>query len=159
MRLSPKSPAQRGAGSAAALLLLLAGCAARPPGLGPLKATAPALPAGQARLWVYRDWLPSESLNLANVDVNGRYFGSVANGGAFYRDVPPGHYFIAPVSYNRDFDQNRDVILAAGQQAYVRIVSQQNWDGACRDCARDTFYARLSPPPGAAPQIAQRAAK
>ena len=43
-----------------------------------------------------RDWEPSESLNLANIDVNGSYFGSVANGGVFYRDVSPGHYHITP---------------------------------------------------------------
>jgi hypothetical protein len=54
--------------------------------------------AGQARIWFYRDWLRSESLNLANVNVNGSYFGAVANGGAFYREVPPGRYHIAPVS-------------------------------------------------------------
>jgi len=50
---------------------------------------------------------PSESLNLANIDVNGSYFGSVANGSAFYRDVPAGHYHIAPMSYNRDLNQTR----------------------------------------------------
>ena len=85
--------------------------------------------------------MPSESLNLANVDVNGTYFGSVANGAAFYRDVPPGHYHIVPVSYNHDFNQDRDIDLGAGQQAYIKILSLQNWDGACRFCSRDTFYA------------------
>ena len=60
------------------------GCAARTP------VTETPIPAGQGRLWVYRIWLPSESLNLANIDVNGVYFGSVENGGVFYRDVPPG---------------------------------------------------------------------
>ena len=59
------------------------------------------------------------------------------------RDVPPGHYRIAPVSYNRDFNQDRDVDLAPGQQLYVKILSSQSWDGACRDCVRDTFYAWL----------------
>jgi hypothetical protein len=39
--------------------------------------------------------------------VNGSYFGSVANGSAFYRDVPAGHYHIAPMSYNRDLNQTR----------------------------------------------------
>jgi Protein of unknown function (DUF2846) len=124
-------------------LLVAAGCAAGP---GAEPPTAPPLPAGQARIWFYRDWLPSESLNLANIDVNGAYFGSVANGGAFYRDVPPGHYHIAPVSYNRDFNQNRDIDLAAGQQAYIKILSLQHWDGACRHCLRDTFYAWLIRP-------------
>ncbi len=117
-------------------------------------ATSPTL-AGQGRIWFYRDWQPSESLNLANIDVNGIYFGSVANGGAFYRDLPAGHYHIAPVSYNRDFNQDRDVDLAAGQELYVKIVASQSWDGACRDCVRDTFYAWLIPPQIAQSEIAR----
>jgi len=52
------------------LLLLAAGCTA-PLATARLPAAAPPLPPGQARIWLYRDWLPSESLNLANVEVNG----------------------------------------------------------------------------------------
>jgi hypothetical protein len=137
------------------LALVATGCVGAPrPEVVP--AAAPPVPPGQARIWFYREWLPSESLNLANIDVNGGYFGSVANGGAFYRDVPPGHYHIVPVSYNRDFNQDRDVDLAPGQQAYVKILSLQNWDGACRHCLRDTFYAWLIPPAVAQTQIARR---
>jgi len=128
---------------ASGLLLLAAGCAEPP---AQVSVAAPPVPAGQARIWFYRPLELSESLNLANIDVNSSYFGSVANGGVFYRDVSPGHYHIAPMSYNRDFNQNKDVDLASGQQVYVKIVSLQNWDGACRNCARDTFYAWLIPP-------------
>ena len=60
---------------ASAVLLIATGCAARQPVV-----EAP-IPAGQARIWVYRNWLPSENLNLANIYVNGVYFGSVENGG------------------------------------------------------------------------------
>ena len=77
------------------LVLIVAGCA-ESPGPAQVTTTAPPIPAGQSRIWFYRDWQPSESLNLANIDVNGSYFGSVANGSAFYRDVPPGHYHVAP---------------------------------------------------------------
>src|ERR1700730_4415813 len=74
------------------LLLILAGCIDSP-------ATAPTAAApilsGQARVWFYRPWEPSESLDLALIDMNGSYVGAVANGSAFYRDVPPGHYHIA----------------------------------------------------------------
>src|SRR5215831_21159447 len=52
----------------------------------PVPQTA-APPPGQARIWFYRLWNPSESLNVANIDVNGVYVGSVEPGGAFYRDV------------------------------------------------------------------------
>jgi hypothetical protein len=136
------------------LLLLAAGCAG-PPTTAQVSAAAPPIPAGQARIWFYRPLELSESLNLANIDVNSSFFGSVANGGVFYRDVSPGHYHIAPVSYNRDFNQNKDVDLASGQQLYVKIVSLQNWDGACRHCLRDTFYAWLIPPEVAQLEIAR----
>jgi hypothetical protein len=61
---------------ASGLLLIVAGCAeptatAQVPG---------PIPAGQARVWFYRPYEPSESLNLALID------------------VPPGHYHIAPES-------------------------------------------------------------
>ena len=127
------------------VLMLTAASCAEPPGGAQVALTAPPVPAGEARIWFYRNWLPSESLNLANIDVNGSYYGSVANGSAFYRDVPPGHYHIAPVSYNRDFNQDKDVDLAPGQQLYVKILASQSWDGACRNCVRDTFYAWLIP--------------
>jgi uncharacterized protein DUF2846 len=136
------------------LLLIATGCA-EPSATTPVAVAVPPAPAGQARIWFYRDWLPSESLNLANIDVNGSYFGSVANGSAFYRDVQPGHYHIVPASYNRDFNQNRDVDLAPGQQLYVKILSSQSWDGACRNCVRDTFYAWLIPPEVAQSEIAR----
>ena len=54
---------------ASGLMLITAGCADPP--MVPAAAT-PGL-AGQARIWFYRDWQPSESLNLANIDVNGSY--------------------------------------------------------------------------------------
>ena len=56
--------------------------------------TAP--PPGQARIWFYRLWDPSESVNLANIDMNGVYVGSVEPGGAFYRDVSPAPTISCP---------------------------------------------------------------
>jgi Protein of unknown function (DUF2846) len=141
--------------TATVLLLALASVAparamAEAPGVAPV-------PPGAARIWFYRDWLPSESLNLANIDVNGQYVGSVANGGSFYRDVLPGHYHIVPQSYNHDFNQDANVDLAPGEQVYIKILSLQSWDGACRDCARDTFYAWHVAPPAPSPVVARAA--
>jgi hypothetical protein len=79
--------------------------------------------SGQARVWFYRPWEPSESLDLALIDMNGSYVGAVANGSAFFRDVPPGHYHIAPESFGRDFNQDRNVDLSPGQQTLARIRS------------------------------------
>jgi Protein of unknown function (DUF2846) len=132
---------------ATALLGIATGCAERQP-----IAQSP-VPAGQARIWVYRNWLPSESLNLANIELNGVYFGSVENGGVFNRDLPPGNYHIAPQSWARDFNQDTNVTLVPGQQVYVKILDLTSWGSsvsASRNIVRDSFYAWLI-----APQVAQ----
>jgi hypothetical protein len=70
------------------------------------------------------------------------------NGSAFFRDVPPGHYHIAPESFGRDFNQDRNVDLSPDQQLYVKIVSLGSWGmsvSGCKNCARDAFYAWLIP--------------
>ena len=138
-----------------ALLLLVVAGGAGQRAVAETAAVIAPIPPGEARIWFYRDWLPSESLNLANIDANGQYIGSVANGGSFYRDVMPGHYHIVPQSYNHDFNQDTNLDLAPGEQAYVKILSLQSWDGACRNCARDTFYAWRVAPPAAPPAIAR----
>ena len=135
---------------AAGSLLIAAGCAERVPVEVPI-------PPGQARIWFYRTWLPSESLNLANIDVNGAYIGSVENGGAFYRDVPPGTYHIAPQSWARDFNQDTNVALVPGQQVYIKILDLTSWAisvSASRIIQRDAFYAWLIPPQVAQLEIA-----
>jgi hypothetical protein len=135
---------------ASGVLLIATGCAERPPAQVPT-------PPGQARIWFYRNWLPSESLNLANIEVNGVYFGSVENGGAFYRDVPPGNYHIAPQSWARDFNQDTNVALVPGQQVYIKILDLTSWAlsvSGSRNFKRDSFYAWLIPPEVAQAEIA-----
>ena len=84
--------------------------------------------------------------------------GAVENGNAFYRDVPPGHYHIAPESFGRDFNQDKDVDLAAGQQLYVKIVSLKSWGvsvSGSKNIERDAFYAWLISPEVAQAEIAR----
>jgi hypothetical protein len=136
---------------ASGLMLIAAGCAERPLVETPI-------PPGQARIWFYRNWLPSESLNLANLEVDGVYVGSVENGGAFYRDVPPGTYHIAPQSWARDFNQDTNVALVPGQQVYVKILDLTSWASAVsvsKNFQRDSFYAWLIPPQIAQAEIAR----
>ena len=136
-------------------MLIAAGCA-EPPATAPVAALP--IPSGQARVWFYRPWEPSESLNLALIDMNGSYIGAVANGSAFNRDVPPGHYHIAPKSFGRDVNQVTNVDLASGEQIYVKIVSLDSWGtsvSSCKNCARDAFYAWLIPPEVAQAEIAR----
>jgi Protein of unknown function (DUF2846) len=116
------------------------------------------VPAGQARLWFYRDWQPSESLNLANLSVNGAYFASVANGSTIYRDVTPGRYHIAPASFVPNSRQDANIDVVAGQQAYLKIVSSTAWGSdntASKNIARDAFYVWLVPAPVAQAEIAR----
>jgi hypothetical protein len=137
------------------LLLLTAACAEP---ITPVSTTAPPIPSGQARVWFYRSWEPSESLNLASIDMDGRYVGAVANGSAFYRDVLPGNYRIAPQSWARDFNQDRNVDLAPGQQVYVKIVSLTSWAtglSGLKSFERDAFYAWLIPAEVAEVEIAR----
>lgn len=138
----------------ATLLIALLGtaCAGMP------SAASTPIPPGQARIWFYRVWDPSESLNLTNIDVNGVYFGSVASGGAFYRDVPAGIYHIAPQNRYRDFDQDTNVAVVPGQQVYIKILDLSSWanavSGGSWQLHRDAWYARLIPPRVAQTEIA-----
>ncbi len=141
---------------ASGLLLTAVGCAG-PSATAQVAVSAP-IPAGQARVWFYRPLEPYESLNLARIDMNGSFVGAVANGNAFYRDVPPGHYHIAPESFGSDFNQDRNVDLIPGQQLYVKIVSLGSWGvsvSGSKNMARDTFYAWLIPPQVAEVEIAR----
>jgi hypothetical protein len=114
----------------------------------------PAIAAGHARIWIYRDYIPSESLNMATVRINGAVTGyAQAAGGSFYRDVPPGRYLVTVDTFGRDTDQSTDLSLAPGQAAYIKIESLSSWSnygGERTSIQRDTFYARPI-----SPQLAQ----
>ena len=131
---------------AAGLALAAGGCAHR---VTVASAVIPPPPPGRARIWIYRDYIPSDSLNMAAVSINGATAGyAQSGGGAFYRDVPPGNYRISVDSYGKDTDQSAHIDLAAGQQAYVKIESLRAWTSAGdeSEIERDTFYARQVEP-------------
>lgn len=142
--------------SVAAIWLMLAtnGCAQGPT---PASVGVPAIPPGEARVWFYREFIPSESLNMTEVRMNGAYVGYSRLGGAFYRDVPPGQYHITVASWGVDVNQSADVALAPGQEAFIRIESLRSWStlGEKNNAARDTFYARLIPPQIARAEVAR----
>lgn len=103
---------------------------------------------GTARIWFYRDYEPSVSLNVANVALNGAFAGSVQpDGSAFYRDVPAGHYHITAESFGTDVNQAKDIDLGPGQEAYVKVLAGE-WIGGgdLSSFRRDTFYVSLVPP-------------
>jgi hypothetical protein len=119
----------------------------------PGAAPVPPVPPGRARIWIYRDYEPSESLNMTAVSINGAVTGyAQPGGGVFYRDVLPGPYLVTVESYGRDTNQSAKFVLAAGQQAFIKIESLRAWSsvGDRQSIERDTFYARLI-----APQLAR----
>jgi hypothetical protein len=132
------------------LMLLAAACATPAP-----QVAAP--PPGQARIWFYRLWDPSESLNVANIGVNGVYVGSVEPGGAFYRDVNPGIYHIVPQNQYIDYNQNTNVAVVPGEQVFIAVLDLSSWANAVSGSQwyvrRDAWYARLVPPQYALAQI------
>jgi hypothetical protein len=125
-----------------AALLILAGCAV------PQQMAAGPIPPGQARIWFYRVYDPSLSLNIANVDLNGARAISVSpHSPPVYRDVAPGQYHIAPETNGVDVHQSRDVDVAAGQEIYVKVLDDPTWvsGGDFNEFRRDTFYVWLMP--------------
>ena len=139
--------------AAAGLLLAAASCAQLPP---TSSVAIPSIPAGAARLWFYRDYEPYETLARPYVRLNEQIVGISEPGGAFYRDVAPAHYSIRVDSAGRDFNQVADAELAAGQEAYAKVVSLRSWlddDNCILWSGCDTFYVWLIRPEDARPAI------
>jgi hypothetical protein len=123
-----------------AILLATAGCAQ--PSVT-ASVSIPPIPAGAARIWFYRDYEPYAGKGLPAIDANGRYVGAAELGGAFYRDVPPGNYVVTVETTGVDFSQVAHLDIAAGQESFVKIVSNPQWfsGGSRTEYERPTFYA------------------
>jgi hypothetical protein len=152
---APISRTLRQAASAMALLAI-AGCAER---ATTSTVTIPPIPQGESRIWVYRDYEPYAGKGLPAVAANGGYIGAAQLGGAFYRDVAPGHYHVTVETWGIDSNQSANVDLAPGQTAYVKIVSLPSWVeyGSLATFERPTFYAWLIPPQTAGADVAHLA--
>jgi hypothetical protein len=123
-------------------IVALCGCVQQLPGVG--IAAAPAVPAGMARIWVYREYEPYETLGRPYIRLNGGVFAVSEPGGSLYRDVPPGSYSVTVDTVGRDVRQFATAGLAAGQTAFIKIESAQLWESDLNYRA-DTFYTRLIP--------------
>ena len=137
------------------LLLAIASCALPPTA----SVAVPPLPAGEARVWFYRDLGPYDGLGTPFLRMNGAIVGVSEPGGAQYRDVAPGQYHVTVDNYLGDFNSTREVYLFPGQQSYFKIVSLKNWiAGGNRfgsDFQRDTFYVWQIPPEVAQGDVAR----
>jgi hypothetical protein len=142
---------------------IVAACAQLPP---TASVAVPPIPSGEARVWFYRDGGPYDGVGTPYIRMNEAIVGLSEPGGASYRDVPAGAYHITVDSYGKDFGQDKDVRLAAGQELYAKIVSLRNWvpgnggggnEGSGGDFARDTFYVWLISPDTARAEVARSA--
>ena len=141
----------------AGLLLALGVCGLPRSGLA--SESAPGA-AGLARLWVYRDYQPYDSVATPYVRANGVIIGVSRPGAAFYRDLPPGRYAVTVDSDGSDQNQFASVPLAPGQAAFVKVLSLNSWASGGggnlgSGWTRDTFYTWWMPPEAAAAAIAQ----
>jgi hypothetical protein len=138
---------------AASLLLVLASCSQLPP---TSSVVIPPLPAGAARIWIYRNDGPYEANQTPYLRLNSQIAGVVQPNGAFYRDVPPGHYAVTVDSYGVPYpNQFVEFNLGAGQEAFVKVLSQrERVGGADGPSLRTRFYTELVPPDAARPAIA-----
>lgn len=137
------------------MLLAMAGCA-QPPPAAPYLAT-PVAP-GTARIWFYRDPNPYETLATPYIRLNGVVAGVSEPGGAFYRDVPPGHYRISADSYYSDPTMDRDVDVAPGGEVYAKVLPLDHsvLGGGVSGTGyhRNNYVVWLYPPEAARPAIA-----
>ena len=137
-------------------LLAIASCAPLPP---TVVVAVPPVPAGEARVWFYRDLGPYDGLGTPFLRMNGAIVGVSEPGGALYRDVAPGQYHVTVDNYLGDFNSTREVYLFPGQQSYFKIVSLKNWIAGgnrfASDFHRDTFYVREIPPEVAQGDVAR----
>jgi len=131
-------------GLAIAVLLTAANCS-RLPATGSV--VIPPIPAGTARIWIYRNDGPNEIQASPYLRLNGRVAGISEPDGAFYRDLTPGRYVVTVDSYIDSYvSQFASVDLAAGQEAYVKVLSMlRDKVGGEPGGNRDIFYTRLIP--------------
>jgi hypothetical protein len=138
------------------LALAAAGCAS-PPTFDQVSATLPPIPAGEARIFVYRDYEPYQSLAWVPVFFNGATIGAVGPGHVLKRDVPPGTYKIEAKSEGLWPDQAKTVRVAAGDSVFAKIESFNSLsDTGDSDEFQTTFVVVLVDPVVARREIGSR---
>src|SRR5271166_3656357 len=129
---------------AVSLLLVLAGCSQVPP---TSSVAVPPIPAGEARIWIYRNDGPYDSQDRPYLRLNGQVAGISEPNGAFYRDVPPGHYAVSVDSYGVPYpNQFAQIDLGAGQEAFIKVLSmRERVGGEVGVGTRALFFTQLVP--------------
>jgi hypothetical protein len=133
--------------------LLLTSCSQLPP---TSSAVIPPLPPGGARVWIYRNDGPYDSQVLPYLRLNGQVAGIVEPNGAFYRDVPPGHYALTVDSYGIPYpNQFAQFDIGAGQEVFIKVLSmRERVGGSDSISSRALFFPQLVPAEAAQAAIA-----
>jgi hypothetical protein len=86
-------------------------------------ATLPPPPPALARVWILRQYEPSESLATPMIYVNGAPLAVSYPGTIFYRDFPPGTYTFSVDSCGTDTNQDQTLRLGPGSHSELEIQS------------------------------------
>jgi hypothetical protein len=107
-------------------------------GDGPASATG--------RIWIYRIFDPSITLDTPYVRINGAIVAVSRPGSAFYRDLPPGNYRITADSRGSAPGQFASLTLVAGQSVFVKVDADNWWASAGCQPTTVTFYTLVVAP-------------
>jgi hypothetical protein len=136
------------------LLLMSASCSQLPP---TRSVAIPLVPAGESRIWLYRNEGPYESHQTPYFRLNGQLVGVSEPNAALYRDVPPGHYTVSVDSYGVPYpNQFANFDIRAGQETFIKVVSMRERVGGGGDSGfslRAIFYTWLIPADAARPEV------
>jgi len=84
-----------------------------------------------ARVWFFRQMDPTAGDVYAGSPIiyaNGAPIGDMPQGIVFFRDFAPGKYRFTVQPYGTPTPQHDTVQLAPGQQAYVQVQWEANWE-------------------------------
>lgn len=107
----------------------------------------PGVAPTQARLVFYRTAnSPYDGLIWTEVALNGIPVGDSGPGTVFYRDVPPGTYFITARSGQPYPNQFKTVVLEPGTTMFVRVETKPYWGQTGLQWRQDTFVVSIIDP-------------
>jgi hypothetical protein len=106
----------------------------------------PALAAGYGRVWMLRQYSPSDSLRTPVMYINGAAIGASQPGTIFYRDLPAGAYRFTVDSCTSDVNQAANLNLAPGSQVYLEVQSLSSSMRAWGCLVNEDFYVRQVDP-------------
>jgi hypothetical protein len=95
------------------------------------QAQAPAIGAGMARVWFFRQADPPGGNVYASAPIvyaNGAAVGDVPQGTAFFHDFPPGKYRFTVQPFGTPTREHDTLQLVSGMQAYVQVQWEPNWE-------------------------------